>query len=126
MTLFSIVFLLRSFYTDILLHRYFDGCDGAGADCKPLHTCHYRNSIIDKKLGSCASCDSAFRTFDQTFEQVSCQSVDVCAKLPISKNARYLTIDLGWPDYYLLLVRKGCSYFLLLVRGSSNSNLCIV
>ena len=25
------------------------------------------------------------------------------------KNVRYLTIDLGWPDYYLLLVREGAA-----------------
>ena len=38
----------------------------------------------------------------------------VCAKLAISKIARYdLTIDLGWRDYYLLLV-----------RGISDSILC--
>ena len=53
-------------------------------------------------LGTNANCPTAFMTPDQTNRQVACQTDNVCVKLAISKNAQYLTIDLGQPGYYLL------------------------
>ena len=42
--------------------------------------------IINKTSGAGAGCSTAFKTFDQTFVQVACQTANVCAKLAISKK----------------------------------------
>ena len=65
--------------------------------------------LLTKISGTNASCSTAFMSPDQTYKQVACQVDDVCAKLAIFKNlnARYLTIDLGWPGYYLLSLVNG-------------------
>ena len=50
--------------------------------------------IINRKKisGTSGGCGSAFRTPDQTFQQVACQVENVCAQswLFPKKNARYL------------------------------------
>ena len=64
---------------------------------------HAPNSIdIWIISGTSANCVSAFMFPDQHSEQVACETDNVCAKLAISKNARYLTVDLGQPRGYLL------------------------
>ena len=57
---------------------------------------HVPNSIeIWIISGTSVNCVSAFMFPDQHSEQVACETDNVCAKLAISKNARYLTVDLG-------------------------------
>ena len=108
------LFLTAFFLLNILLlSRYFNGCN-TGADCKYCASVHVTietlNLLTNKKLsGASSRCNNAFRTFDQTFQQVACQVENVCAKLAFFsiENPWYLIIDLGWPEYYLLLVREG-------------------
>jgi len=91
-----------------MYRRYFNGCDGAGADCElPLTRNAYACSTEIQRLsiGTNANCPTAFRNPDDTFVQVACQANNV-------------SLYQWYPEWPFIHVRLGkpCHYFLWLTR----------